>query len=201
MNSQTLSAQDIAEYLLINASDGGGPPITHLVLQKLLYYSQGFHLALQSEPIFGDEIKAWKHGPVVPSIFEAYRKWRRNPIPCPDTVSADARYDLAPETEEILSVVQSVYGSMPAWKLANLTHEAPPWRKTPRGAVIQHELLREFFLSVVNAGKSGDTISSEPVWPTNMLRHQRRREISASMAPLRDKFKALLVERRLHVET
>ena len=57
--------------------------------------------------------------------------------------------------------------------------------------MIQHEQLREFFLSLVDAGKTGDSISGEPVWPTNALRHQRRKQIMR-MAPNREKLRGII---------
>jgi uncharacterized phage-associated protein len=33
-------------------------------LQKLLYYVQAWHLAVTDEPLFPEQIKAWKDGPV-----------------------------------------------------------------------------------------------------------------------------------------
>ena len=39
--------------------------ITHLKLQKLLYYAQGVCLAITGNTLFNEEIQAWQHGPVV----------------------------------------------------------------------------------------------------------------------------------------
>ena len=38
--------------------------VTPLMLQKLLYYVQGFSLALKGKEMFVDDCKAWLHGPV-----------------------------------------------------------------------------------------------------------------------------------------
>jgi uncharacterized phage-associated protein len=189
MISQALSAHNVADYFLAKTGDEAGLPITQLVLQKLLYYAQGFHLALQGEPLFEDAIVAWKHGPVVPGIYQTYRRWRKHPIGRPDLDGLNVGDTLAPEA---LDMVQAVYGQIPAWKLSALTHVGPPWIKTRRGAVIQHELLKEFFLALVTAGKTGDAVSDEPVWPTNSLRHQRRKEIMRRLAPSREKLRRIL---------
>jgi uncharacterized phage-associated protein len=162
-----------------------------MVLQKLLYYAQGFHLALQGEPLFGEEIEAWEHVPVIPSIYESYKRYRKRAIDRHDLGAADIGERLAPETREILDVVQAVYGQIPAWRLSKLAHLEPPWSKTRRRTVIQHGLPRDFFSSLVNSGMTGDSISSEPVWPTNTLRHQRRKEIMR-LAPNREKLRRIL---------
>jgi uncharacterized phage-associated protein len=45
--------------------------LTHLKLQKLLYFAQGWHLAFSGFPLFEDPIEAWRHGPVIRSIYNA----------------------------------------------------------------------------------------------------------------------------------
>ena len=129
MSSNTLNAQDVADYFLANA-DELGPPITNMVLQKLVYYAQGFHLALQGEPLFGEEIEAWEHGPVLPDLYDSYKIYGKSPIDLHDLAAADIEERLAPEVREILDVVQSVYGKIDAWHLSRLTHAEPPWTKT-----------------------------------------------------------------------
>ena len=54
--------------------------ITHLKLQKLLFYAQGIYLALNDNMLFYDQIVAWEHGPVVKSVYDEYKQNGRNPI-------------------------------------------------------------------------------------------------------------------------
>jgi uncharacterized phage-associated protein len=42
-----------------------GDVISNLKLQKLLYYAQGFYLAIYGKALFEEDIVAWEHGPVV----------------------------------------------------------------------------------------------------------------------------------------
>ncbi len=60
-----LSCDDAAKYFLAQTSEDAGDLISNLKLQKLLYYAQGFHLALYDEPLFPEAIEAWTHGPVL----------------------------------------------------------------------------------------------------------------------------------------
>ncbi len=39
--------------------------MTHLKLQKLIYYVQGFALVILKTPLFNERMEAWPHGPVV----------------------------------------------------------------------------------------------------------------------------------------
>lgn len=145
-----LTCRDVAKYFLSLADEDAGDLISNLKLQKLIYYAQGFHLALFDEPLFHDEIEAWIHGPVVPNLYREYKAYGAGPIPKPD----DLDYSIFDErTREFLDEVYSVFGQYSAWKLRNMTHEEPPWRDASRSAgVISHHALREYFKTQVNNG-------------------------------------------------
>lgn len=61
-----MKALDVAKYFLFLARNReAGDTISNLKIQKMLYYAQGYSLALFNKPLFDDRIEAWKHGPVV----------------------------------------------------------------------------------------------------------------------------------------
>jgi uncharacterized phage-associated protein len=106
--------------------EDAGELISNLKLQKLLYYAQGFHLALFGVPLFSDRIKAWRYGPVVPDVWHRYKEADWGPIEKPADFDF-GRYD--PQTRELLDEVNRVYGQFSAAKLRDMTHEEPPWRE------------------------------------------------------------------------
>src|SRR5688572_6613441 len=55
----------LCEYIL----ERGGA-MSHLKLQKILYYIQALHLAYFDEPIIEDDFQAWLHGPVSRKIYD-----------------------------------------------------------------------------------------------------------------------------------
>ena len=57
----TLTAEDTAAYFLALVEEDEGELMSHLKLQKLCYYAQGFHLAITGYPLFTDRIEAWTH--------------------------------------------------------------------------------------------------------------------------------------------
>lgn len=123
--------------------------LSNMKLQKLLYYAQGHHLARTGEPLFGDEIQAWSHGPVVPLIYRAFRDFHANPIVLPDTDSFtwDA---VDPETTNLLGEVWNTYGGYSAGRLRAMSHAEAPWRTSfaggdDRGAVIPVSVMAEWF--------------------------------------------------------
>ena len=73
------NAPDVARYI-VRFFQEAGDPVTNLKLQKLLYYVQGWNLALRDEPAFPDRLEAWIHGPVQPGVYGSYKAYRWNPI-------------------------------------------------------------------------------------------------------------------------
>ena len=115
-----LYAQDAARYLLAHTDWEAGETISNLKLLKLVYYAQGFCLALRGEPLFGEVIQAWENGPVVPEVYQAYRHHAYNAIPAPSDLDPD---EYLPEDRELLDCILSTYGQLSATRLRDLTHE------------------------------------------------------------------------------
>ncbi len=73
IQTYNLSPNDVANWFLCNIDREAGDSITHLKLQKLLYYAQAWSLVLKGKSLFEEDFEAWAHGPVLPSIFEQYK--------------------------------------------------------------------------------------------------------------------------------
>jgi len=137
-----LSCFDVARYFLALVDEDAGDSLTNLKLQKLVYYAQGFYLALYDEPLFPEHIEAWTHGPVVPDLYHALKQFGSEPVKLDWEVDPD-RY--TPEIMGLLDEVYSVYGQFSAVRLRNITHQEPPWQQTPNGQVIPLDLMKDYF--------------------------------------------------------
>jgi len=144
---KTVPAKYIADYILTMSDPDIGDIISNMKLQKLIYYAQGFHLALFDVPLFEEPIVAWEHGPVVESVYQDFKKFGASAIEVPhdldDTVLSDDQKDLMKEVYE-------VYGQFSAWKLRNMTHNELPWLQTPKNEIISVDLMKSFFKTLVN---------------------------------------------------
>lgn len=71
-----ISAVDTARLILafLKSDDEMAEYTSRLKLLKLLYYVQGYHLAMFNTPLFREKIQAWTHGPVVSEVW----KWAKN---------------------------------------------------------------------------------------------------------------------------
>jgi uncharacterized phage-associated protein len=140
-----LTAQDIAEYFLSRVDPDSGDLISNLKIQKLVYYAQGYHLALNGTPLFREEIEAWEHGPVVPVLYRRYKQHGAGPIPIPESIDIEKYSE---DVRELLEELYQVYSQFSAWKLRDMTHAEPPWvdaySRCP-SSVISHSAMQEYF--------------------------------------------------------
>lgn len=58
----TYQAINIANWFINQFDRESGDNITHLKVQKLLYFSQAWYQVLKNEELFAEEIEAWAHG-------------------------------------------------------------------------------------------------------------------------------------------
>lgn len=116
------TSNDIANWFLCNIDRDAGDSITHLKLQKMVYYAQAWALALLDRPLFDEDFQAWAHGPVAPSLFNRFRgsSWDALPLPgeCPVLDS---------DSEDLLQEVLGIYGDLSGKHLERLTHKEDPW--------------------------------------------------------------------------
>lgn len=136
-----LNAYDVADFFLSPFEEEDGEQISNLKLQKLLYYAQGYALAILNRPLFAENIEHWQHGPVVPCIYRTYKKYGGSPLPAAH-IEPDKYAD---EELVVLNRVRKEQGCYTAWALRNKTHQEAPWIQTRQGEIIGITLLREYF--------------------------------------------------------
>lgn len=118
--------------------------ITHLKLQKLLYYIQGVASSIYGKKAFNEDICAWEYGPVVPSVYQMYKKNGNKSL----LVKSKAVGELSEGLNQIIDIVVDSYGSLTASRLVTLTHDESPWKDTIKDEHIEFEVLKNYFDSV-----------------------------------------------------
>ncbi|MBI3445489.1 MAG: SocA family protein [Magnetospirillum sp.] len=121
-----MDARKIADYILSKINTEAGDSITNLKLQKVLYYTQGWALAVLGKPLFDEEIEAWKYGPVVPSIYHAFKMFGDGAI-LPTRDLAPLTSDISIEIISLIDQVWDRYGEMSGVALMKKTHRETPW--------------------------------------------------------------------------
>ena len=144
----TLTCFDVADYFLTLANEDVGDSIPNLKLQKLVYYAQGFSLALRGEALFDEPIEAWTHGPAIPELYHKYKEHGANAIDKPENVDF-TKYDDG--VKSLLNQIYEEYGQFSAWKLREMSHEEEPWMSgnARTDKIITHKDLKKYFLTQI----------------------------------------------------
>lgn len=141
----------VATWFINRTDRAAGEAITHLKVQKLVYYADAWFLANYDRALINEDFEAWAHGPVVRSLYEKYRD-------CGYSALEPERPRAIPvEVEAVLDAVHSEYGQFSAKRLESLTHHEDPWRLT-RGKLapeakctlpIDKLLIRNFYAAKI----------------------------------------------------
>jgi uncharacterized phage-associated protein len=141
-----LTCFQVAEYFIWLANETGSF-ISNLKLQKLVYYAQAWYLALHHEPLFNEDFQAWIHGPVIPELYNCYKKFGWRPI------QVETNPNLPEHLSDFLSEVAEEYFACDAYELEQMTHLEAPWNRArgnlpsdePSTHIIQKEWMQEYY--------------------------------------------------------
>jgi uncharacterized phage-associated protein len=151
-NMAKITATELARCFVAFCNEHGDF-LSNLKLQKLLYYAEGWHLALYEESLFDDEIQAWIHGPVIPSVYQHYKQYGYRPIATEDSISDDSFRSMDPHVWEHIQDVWEAYGQLTSYQLEEVTQQEIPWKEARQRfaeddlceAPISRESMKEFF--------------------------------------------------------
>ncbi len=151
------------EFLELAARDG--KKLTPMQLQKLVYFAHGWYLAITGEPLINEHVEAWQWGPVIPSLYNEFKRFGNQPITdlsrvvkvsggkvgyVPLRLEDPDNPQKAEFARQLINRVWQIYGKFTASQLSEMTH-APdsPWSQTPnkeiRGTDIPEELIKTYF--------------------------------------------------------
>lgn len=154
---QTVDSLLLSEYILQR-----GGAMSHLKLQKLLFYIQAFHLAYFGREIIDDDFEAWLHGPVSRKVFNKikdlsilYSEIAHDPSEWIDGKTPDVQIEaiLTEDQKDVVDTVIAEYGKMTSTALENLSHSEAPWINARAGygiadkcnVVIPKEVMRDYY--------------------------------------------------------
>ncbi len=108
--------------------------VTPLMLQKLLYFIQGIHLAFYGTSVFPEDCEAWVHGPVYREVYDLFRDFKYNPIEdVRFSVLNGTNVELSTDEKRVMDLVINTFGMYGGKVLERITHNEEPWTKARRG--------------------------------------------------------------------
>lgn len=131
---------DVAKYILEKHGE-----MTAMKLQKLVYYSQAWHLAWEEEALFNEKIEAWVNGPVCPDLYKIHSGQFKVDSKLLDLYGTPDNLSL--EQKESIDNVLGFYGDKSSQWLSDLTHAEEPWKQARDGLEQNERGNREIDLS------------------------------------------------------
>ena len=151
------------DFLDIARADG--KTLSPMKIQKLVYFADGWCLAIKDEQLFKEEIQAWKFGPVILSLYHNFKDCGDDPIDhyAHTWEFVNGRFtkiepkvagDDTPFVKQLLAKIWEIYGKWSAVQLSNMTHASgTPWHQIssqfpnglPRRITIPRDTIRDYF--------------------------------------------------------
>ncbi|MEY8562770.1 Panacea domain-containing protein [Eggerthellaceae bacterium 3-80] len=98
-------------------------------LQKVVFYSQAYHLVEHQEPLFEEEIQAWINGPVVSELFQTHKGQFVIDDSYLDERCPEAEQELTDEERASIDHVVNILNNFTGVQLSELTHNEDPWQQ------------------------------------------------------------------------
>jgi uncharacterized phage-associated protein len=161
ISAKEVTAHVVADWF-VNFCQDHGDVITNMRLQRLLYFAQAWHLALEGEPLFPEKIEAWASGPVQPDTYALFSGNGYRPIEAPRP-----KRRFPKKVDQFLFDLMKAYGTLNAFELELQSQRDQPW-KDARGALsdvddakplIKNQVMRSFYRKRLNdqqKAKKGD---------------------------------------------
>lgn len=127
-------------------------PITHLALQKLLYFSQGWSYVFNDRCLFNDDCEAWAHGAVYRSVYDRFKNFRYKPLPF-----VEKTIDMPQEEQDVLECVWRFYFDIyNAKTLERICHLEQPYLIARKGyddnanceEIMSKESIRHYYSDI-----------------------------------------------------
>jgi len=154
---------------LLDLANRSNRKLTQIEIQKLVYFSHGWHLAFNDENLIPDSIEAWTYGPVVRRLYDALKKFGNSvitekvldwnfegpgvPSYCYPTIQSNSLEGDA-VARALIQNVWDKYGMLGAFKLVEITHlEGSPWQqaRAKGNAYIGNDEIKAYFKGIAAA--------------------------------------------------
>lgn len=161
MNTTKFNAIDIANYIVWRANRVN-QNITHLKLQKLLYYVIAKYLKVNNQLLTEEPICKWQYGPVLKTVYHQFKLYGNNVIKEPsvylhpdsnyfgnsgdfsikfaDVDGITKRIDKETNIPSIVDEVLDKFKNDSAFDLVRKTHNEPAWKNYESEILQGHDL-------------------------------------------------------------
>lgn len=143
---------DVVDVAIVALSELGSS--STMKLQKIVYYSQAYHLVTRGEALFENRIEAWRNGPVA---YDLYKKHEHEFVISNGYFGESIGVLSLDEIDSIRHVVQKLKDKT-GQELSEMTHSEKPWQDArvglrsvdPGNREITQEAIRDYYFLRIN---------------------------------------------------
>ncbi len=174
-----VSTMQVADFFRAKMEPDAGDVISSATLHKLVYFAQGFTLAITGEPLFTEPVYAmasgpfcrglaeidWTDGALVPNGRNFHKLGGRSVHVAESWIGRleDARKPFSEQQLDILDDVWTAYGQFAGWKLREIVWDDVLWSRYWERArqmhgdsvPIPHEDMRRHFKALLAGVEAG----------------------------------------------
>lgn len=123
-----ISALDLSKYVIAYVHNKGNG-ITHLKLQKILYFIQGEYIKQYDAALFDEKMEAWMYGPVVCDVYYQYCENGALELHVAPQEAKVVEDSLPQEVRNLIDAVLNKMSSKSSRELVQISHGQDPWKK------------------------------------------------------------------------
>lgn len=134
-------------------------PVTHLQVQKMVYYCHAWMLGIHDQPMVYDAVMAWQYGPVFPNLYHSLKHYGGDPIDRLIDLGALGIGESAYESKQltIIEQVLNLYGDWTGGQLSVATHaDGTPWQQVwsahKQNIIIPNRLIKTYYEEKARGG-------------------------------------------------
>jgi uncharacterized phage-associated protein len=118
----TVPIRDICHWFIKKAHEKN-EPMTHITLQKLLYFTWVWYRVSFDKSLFDYKFNTFEYGPVHEDVWQTYKNYKGGAfLPLPSKESC-----LTSDITQFLEEIWTEYGTSGTFELSDLSHEDPVW--------------------------------------------------------------------------
>lgn len=157
---QKIDSVVLSDYILKHYE-----PMSHLKLQKLLFYCDAYHLAYFDQELVEDSFEAWVHGPVSRKVYDSLKdkSMLYAELSYSNSTGKDVDKEFGKLTQDQQTLIVSILTDLSTWtglELERATHNERPWLEARIGyaeadkchEIISKKTVQAFYKSEQNAG-------------------------------------------------
>lgn len=156
----------IVDYVITRAKIGEAPvSLTHLKLQKMIYYIQAWSLGIKKKKMFDEAFEAWIHGPVCRKVYDRFAASKNiySEITLADRQEEGNFEQICDTDSQFIDYILENYLGFSGAELEEMSHQERPWQEARRNLgkfersnnVISEDSMKVFY------GQKWETLNNE----------------------------------------